>query len=235
MADSRKNNLRSASRTSIALTIDENGRARAETRIVQEGHENNDRMNVDNESDESESESSSDNSENAMVTSFAQRGSQLKMGRFNSSAPHSQKSSYTSFYSSSSYQDQPSLPELKPRSAKNLVSGIQGRQLGLPPLKSLKEATSMEEDDQASEAETVVDSEDDNAQNELRKIMQDRQKGKNSKPTHHLYSPRKPQQATFSSPTTMTDPDLATPSSQSDAIRCLCAQPPRDDGQMIQW
>ena len=242
MIESRSGHVKAKSRTSIALTIDENGRARAETRLVNEDQSmKDDKMNIDSESEDTQSDSFSDDSEGVIATSFAQQGLHPKNGRFNSSAPHSQKSSYTSFYSSSSQQEQPSLPELKPRH-KGTRTGGQNRPFGKPPLRSLKEASAMEED-QASEAETIVDSEEDNAQNELRKLVQDRRNAKNPQPTHHVYSPRKPHKPVFgrpndqnffnASPTTLTDPDLTSPSSQSSDVRCVC-NGSRDDAHMIQ-
>ena len=246
--DSRNNSRKVKHRTSIALTIDENGRARAETRIIQDTGPAADEncMDVDSESETSSSGSSTDDSQDPILTSFAQPAPGPKWGRFNNSAPHSQKSSYASFYSANSYQDgQLTLPEIKQRSISSVTQGNSNRLFGTAPLQSLRESAVVG-DDEASEAETVVDPDDenDNARNELRKVLQDRRKGESSRPTHHLYSPHKLNTAVFpnndshfmgSSPTTLTDPDLATPtSSLSDSIRCLC-HVNHDDGQMIQW
>ena len=246
--DSRGASRKVKHRTSIALTIDENGRARAETRVIQDTGSAVDEyeMEVDSGSESESSSSSTDDSSEAMPTSFAQPAPGPKWGRFNNSTSHSQKSSYASFYSANSHQDgQPRLPEIKQRSVSNALSGNSNRLFGAPHLQPLRESAVMRDDD-ASEAETIVDpdDEDDNARHELRKVLQDRRKGSSSRPTHHLYSPHKLNTAVFpgnenhplnSSPTTITDPDLATPtSSHSDSIRCLC-HVNRDDGQMIQW
>lgn len=248
VSESRNGQRKANHRTSIALTIDENGRARAETRIIRDnsGPGDEDAMEVDSDSDTNGNQSSSDDPDEDMITSFSHAPPGPKAGRFNASASHSQKSSYTSFYSSNSYQDtQPSLPEIKHRPATSATPGHSNRLFGLPPLKTLKESTSMEDHD-ASEAETVMDTDDDNAQFELRKVLKNRQKGK-AKPTHHLYSPNAlhtavlvnaDQSLSNISPTTITDPDLSTPTSgrsnQSDLIRCVC-KTSHDDGQMIQW
>ena len=245
--ESRNSGRKVKHRTSIALTIDENGRARAETRLIQdiEPAVGTDSMEMDSESETSSSGSSIEDPNEGMFTSFAQPAPVPKLGRFNNSASHSQKSSYGSFYSANSYQDgQPNLPEIKQRPTSMTLPGNSKRQIGAP-LQSLKESA-MIGDDEASEAETVVDpdDEDDNARHELRKVLQDRRKGNSSQPTHHLYSPHRLDTAVFpnsenqflnSSPTTIIDPDLATPTSnQSDSIRCHC-HVNRDDGQMIQW
>jgi hypothetical protein len=169
-------------------------------------------MDVDSLSEESDSGSeSSESVEDAMVTSFAQRVSQPKMGRFVSSSraqasSHSQKSSYASFYSSTSHQDeqqqkQPSLPEQR--------RDIGGRRSGAGTLgQQLKPAMSTivkDNEDAASEAETVlqplVEEDDSNAQSELRKVMRNRHASASSsrgggattqqqqQPMHHVYSP----------------------------------------------
>lgn len=242
--ESRRSSRKPKHRTSIALTIDENGRARAEARVVnQSGKEvPEDAMDVDSTTASSEtgSESSSGRSDDEIVTSFAPQLPGPKLGRFSSSASHSQKSSYTSFYSSASRQDgQPSLPDIKQRPISS------SRKSGLHSLKSRQGRRRIPEDPE-SEAETVLDSDmdDDNAQNQLRKVMQGKRKASAPQPRHHLYSPLGISTAVFgndpalSSPTTVTDPDLPTPSSghssASDSIRCLCHSI-NDEGQMIQW
>ena len=84
------------------------------------------------------------------------------------------------------------------------------------------------------------------ATRELRKVMEDRKKSQMMKarnPQHHRYSSNNPrgssQYASFSSstnisPTTITDPDGATPSSRSGTTRCVCNNPD-SEGFMIQW
>ncbi|TVY13290.1 PHD finger protein 20-like protein 1 [Lachnellula arida] len=99
-----------------------------------------------------------------------------------------------------------------------------------------------------SEAETVMDDDEGlgDATRELRKVMEDRKKIQMTKirnPQHHRYSSNNPrrssQYASFGSstnisPTTITDPDGATPSSsRSGATRCVCNNPD-SEGFMIQ-
>ena len=245
--ENRKPSRKASHRTSIALTIDENGRARA----VVEGSQKDvpeDAMDVDSisASTETSSESSSEQSGDEMITSFATQHPGPKLGRFSSSGSHSQKSSYTSFHSSTSYQDsQPSLPEIKPRPKSG--SFVNSRTTGLNTIKARKGSNKILEDPE-SEAETVLDSDadEDNAKSQLRKIMQGRRTGSGPQPKHHLYSPLGVSTAVFGSdhasssisPTTVTDPDLQTPTSstsnQSDSIRCVCYST-SDEGQMIQW
>jgi hypothetical protein len=226
---------RAKHRTSIALTIDENGRARAEARIV-EGQEHG--MDVDTESESSCTASSIDaTDEDEMVSSFTAHAGP-KLGRFGKPSSHSQKSSYTSFYSSSSYQDsQPSLPEI------NRASNVGGRISGFQTIKSRKEGLPILEDPE-SEAETVLDSDEggDSAQSHLRKTMRGRQ-GNVVQPKNHMYSPLGISTATFGggnfssvSPTTISDPELPTPGSNSShsEIRCTCRSV-HEEGQMIQW
>ena len=248
--ESRKPSQKVKHRTSVALTIDENGRARAEARVINDSGKEapEDAMEVDSvsASSETESDSSSGSSNDEMVTSFAAPHPGPKMGRFSSSNSHSQKSSYTSYYSSASYGDgQPSLPEIKQRPAS--VSMSNSRTNGLHTLKPRQKGVRIPQDPE-SEAETVLDSDadDDNAQSQLRKVMKVHRTGSAPQPKHHLYSPLGVSTAVFGndhamssiSPTTVTDPDLPTPSSihsnQSDNIRCLCHSN-IDEGQMIQW
>ena len=247
LRETRKSSRKPSHRTSIALTIDENGRARA----VIEGSQRDvseDAMDVDSisASSETSSESSSEQSGDEMITSFASQHPGPKLGRFSSSGSHSQKSSYTSFYSSTSYQDnQPSLPEIKPRPKSG--SFVNSRMTGLNTIKARKGGSKILEDPE-SEAETVLDSDadEDNAKSQLRKVMQVRRSGSGPQPKHHLYSPLGISTAVFGSdhasssisPTTVTDPDLPTPTSstsnQSDSIRCVCYSA-NDEGRMIQW
>lgn len=104
-------------------------------------------------------------------------------------------------------------------------------------------------DEVESEAETVVEEDDGSgdATLELRKVMEIRKKqqlkARNSR--HHRYasgvSPRGSVQyvnygsSTNISPTTVTDPDAATPSSSGNGTnRCVCNNPD-SEGFMIQW
>ena len=256
-------------RTSVTLTIDASGRAKTETKVLGHGTEPSFQMDVDSDQD---SESSSSSSSAEMVTSrpqsFAYAPPKQKLppvGRFaNRSSSHSQKSSYTSTLGSSGTVH--TLPETSGRKAS---SSLYKQTNAYPPLVSFNNGVREEPE---SEAETIVDSDDDrgDAQSELKKVLRSRSQKKaprkttqpvqnrvlpdqrrtypsrgtnggpyytteNLTPTHLGYDP-------FSniSPTTITDPDLATPSTgpsniSSDSIRCLC-HTTNDDGQlMIQW
>ncbi|MCJ1443625.1 MAG: hypothetical protein MMC23_004124 [Stictis urceolatum] len=230
------------SRPSVSLAVDENGRARLVEALEKGSGE--DGMDLDSQSDSSSTEES-ENENEMMAGSFAQRSSIPKLGRFSSSASHSQKSSNTSLYS----DGQSAVPEVKQRPSTSGAPSNHPRLFNGKPLKPLREATSMEEE-AVSEAETIMDSDDGelNAQSELRKVMRSREPSRSSRPRHHVYSPHSKQNAHFAnqndlflsniSPTTLTDPDLATPSSgtssTSDSIRCLC-NAARIEGQMIQW
>lgn len=154
-------------RTSLALTIDENGRARTETRIIDDSgdSDNGHRMDVDARSDGSSSTSSGDDDGDIMTASNA---AMPRLGRFNSSTSHSKKSSYTSLYSSASYQEDPKLPEPKDR-----PSTAHGRLFGTSKLQTLKEA-SFGSIDGRNDMAMESDGEDQNAQSELRKVAQQR-------------------------------------------------------------
>ena len=203
-------------RTSIALTIDEHGRARAESRARPNQEE---AMDIDSESESSYTASSVDEMGAEMVASFS-RPSGPKLGQFGKPSNHSQKSSTASFYSTASHYD------------------LQGGQSGMATSNAQK---AILEDE--SEAETVLNSEDDEdfAQSELRKTMQGRQQRPT---THHLYSPQGASTAFFPntdfanlSPSTIPDPELPSYSNNSPGhseIRCLCSSA-MDDGNMIQW
>lgn len=108
---------------------------------------------------------------------------------------------------------------------------------------------SLHHDSVESEAETVMDDDDGSgdATRELKKVMEDRKKSQMTKsrnPQHHRYASNTSRgsshYANFSSstnisPTTITDPDGATPSStRSGTTRCVCNNPD-SEGFMIQW
>ena len=223
--------LRKPQRTSVALTIDANGRARTETRVIEHSEgPGNDQMELEHHSDESDS-SSSGESDMIVVPKTAMP----RLGRFSNSASHSKKSSYTSMYSSNSYQEDPKLPELKDRPS---TSGAHSR-FGGKPLQPLKEASFGTDDGQ--KVDTVMDSdgEDCTAQAELRKMAQRRQPVLRTASLYNGgYGELHDTSLNNLSPTTVTDPDLATPSSgqstASGGIRCVC-DIVVDNGQMIQW
>lgn len=95
------------SRTAVTLTIDENGRAKTETRVIHEGaeplgpfSEANVNVGIDTEESESGSSSESDEMVISQAQSFAlpnQKAGKPKLARFiTDSKTHSQKSSYAS-------------------------------------------------------------------------------------------------------------------------------------------
>jgi hypothetical protein len=100
-----------------------------------------------------------------------------------------------------------------------------------------------------SEAETVVDEDDGSgdATLEMKKLLENRKRAKmiqSRTPRHHRYatqnSRRGSQYVSYGSsnlsPTTVTDPEGATPSStRSGTTRCVCNSVEGEGGFMIQW
>ena len=243
-------------RTSVTLTIDASGRAKTETTITDDARPAS-RMDLDSDDN---SDTSSSSSSTGMVMSqpqsFAYPSSKQKqpsLGRFTSdSKSHSQKSSYTSTRGTSGPGHAP-FDSAGKRRQSNLY---------------------MQQEDDESEADTVIDTDDDrgDAQSELKKIIRSRSSHKKDSKRTMRSQPKKPiadqrhthQTQDFArgpyymhnsmtpgqrgyndgysniSPTTITDPDLATPSTgrsnlSSDSVRCRC-QNSHDDGRlMIQW
>ena len=259
-------------RASVTLTIDASGRAKTETRVLADrGKSSGGQMDVDSDD---ENDSSSSSSTDVLVTSQTQsfaypiKQKQPKLGRFtHQTRNHSQKSSYASTLGSTSNSYAVS-DNTKRRLSSNLTtqSGVQHRLPRVP-------FNDHGRDEIESEAETIIDSEDDkgDAQTELKKVLQSRRtvgkKSSSDTRSRNLYEDhqtlRLPQSASSrpyfmteaftpsrpgysqpynnnTSPTTITDPGLATPSSSrstigSDSVRCLC-HGSHDDGQlMIQW
>ena len=178
---------------------------------------------------------------------------------------HSQKSSSISIYTSSSYTDGmsevanegSSVGASRTRSVNQKSRSGSGKMSR--PLKSPDVFNSHADKDEVSEAETVMSSEGHKgtAQYELKKLLRDRAKEtptvpvnprdpKNgNKPKNHLQSAygsnaaptASHNQHTFSSisPTTVTDPDLASPDNHAhESVRCVCLVA-SNDGQMINW
>ena len=251
-------------RSSVTLTIDASGRAKT---VVADDtkHASRGEMGADSDSEDSESDSSSSGAEMVMSQpqSFAfpsQRQKQPKLGRFlKDPESHSQRSSYASTLGSSSTAQ--ALP------TKRTSSKVHTQQ-------STQTYNGAGRDEVESEAETVIDTDDDrgDAQSELKKILQSRSQKKVSKqamrpesrdgftgqrrayppqaahlfpyhtagshtPSHYAY------QDPYSniSPTTITDPDLSTPTTgresnaSNDSTRCVC-HITEDFGEvMIQW
>ncbi|MCJ1408359.1 hypothetical protein MMC19_002434 [Ptychographa xylographoides] len=232
-------NHRPLCRTALALTIDSAGRARTEARaVVTSKPAGRDAM--------SDSDTSSVESYEIMSTSqnpsfsFADEGPQRsKSNHFRAnSGSHSSQSSHSSVQTSSSFA------------------------VGLHPVADRKGFKDIAEDS-PSDAETIVESEDGDgtAQHELRKLLMDRQDTRRSnraalaKSKKHSYSPlgtsaawhngggnasaSNMQDFSGTSPTTISDPDLAyqgiiTTGTTSNSIRCVCHNNV-DDGQMIAW
>ena len=264
-----RNALPQHKRTSVTLTIDASGRATTEAKILaDDGRPSGIPMEVDSDGGNDSSSSSSDEQmvmSQSQSFAYPQKSKQPKLGSFKTNAQsHSQKSSYASTLGSMSNGRtlsetasrrpssnlflQTNAPNRQSRASFN-VSGAEGAE---------------------SEAETVIDSGDDkgDAQSALKKVLQSRQKqslqragSQNLRPDRQstypplLNAPPHPyyisdtftpsrngynQPYDNTSPTTITDPDLATPSSgrsnlSGDSVRCLC-HGSGDDGQlMIQW
>ena len=252
-------------RSSVTLTIDASGRAK--TVVADEAkraprHE----LLIDGDSGDSESDSSSSSAE--MVTSqpqsfaFPPQGDrQRRLGRFFFKDPksHSQRSSYASTLGSAS--------TAKALSTQRTSSDSQTQHSS----QAYNGASRIEVE---SEAETVIDTDDDrgDAQSELKKVLRSRSQKKASKPAVRPESrdgftgPRRaypsqvdqlhPYRTSGSrtpgyhgyqdpysniSPTTITDPDLSTPTTgresnaSGDSTRCVC-HITEDFGEvMIQW
>ena len=251
-------------RSSVTLTIDASGRAKT---VVADGTKKMPRseMRVESDFDGSDSDSSSSSAE--MVTSqpqsFAfpsQPHKQSKIGRFfNDPKSHSQRSSYASTLGIAGTNEalsghRTSSNVQQPRSSQAYY-GAEGMEV-------------------ESEAETVIDTDDDrgDAQSELKKVLRSRSQKKIGKramrpesrdgfasqrrmyPTqggslhpYHTNGSHTPGHLGYQdpysniSPTTITDPDMSTPTTgrdsnaSSDSTRCVC-HIVEDFGEvMIQW
>ncbi|KAL9108004.1 MAG: hypothetical protein Q9187_008354, partial [Circinaria calcarea] len=245
-----KGSKENARRTAVSLTIDASGRARTEARTIiddQKSSFENDRAPLDFQSDGSDSETSSGNSTLAITTSqapsfdfTASKVRQPKMGRFATNPKsHSQKSSSTSVYTSSSYTD--GLSGLFDKNGSvgasrtlsvNQQSRPGSRKISRP-LVSPDVFGNHVDKDEMSDAETVMGSEDHKgtAQHELKKLLKNRAKDTSIGVVHHRdpkngkTSKSHPQPAYGSnfaptvshnqhlfssiSPATVIDPDLA--------------------------
>ncbi|PMD58124.1 uncharacterized protein K444DRAFT_532479 [Hyaloscypha bicolor E] len=205
-------------RTEVKFTIDANGRARTETVVVEEEPKTARGGPPANEEwDSSQDESSSDD-EPILVpsrnSSFAipPQSKAPKLARFETS----NRGVDVRRHSASGYTQSESSSQ---RSTRRDSMGSEAE-------------TVMEEDDGSGDATLV-----------LRKIMEERKKSqlKARHPRHHRYvsdnTPRGNSQYSSStniSPTTVTDPDGATPSSsRSGTTRCVCNNPD-SEGFMIQ-
>lgn len=220
-------------RTSVTFSIDANGRARAETKIIVE-EPNTDRREppciLNEECDSSNSGYSTDEE------------------------PIILPSRSTSFSLPQKRIDEPKLAQFD-----TSPQYTEGRRRSVCSIRKILGHGSQQ--DQGSESETAMENDDGsgNAANALRKVMKDRKqntilsgsrqqvcysKNTNKRP-RNLSTPHNRQlynnESSLSSlsPTTVSDPDLETPSTdpestQSDGTRCVCHN--RDSyGFMIQW
>ena len=271
----------SSRRTSLTFTIDANGRAKTETKLVEDdaGPSSGSRMELDSITDSSDSSSSSE--EDILVISQRQsinygKPPKAKLTRFAAdSRTHSQKSSYASTFASNSTHK-----TIKPTksSRRRVISNLSlhyddPSQLPLPMSDDRASSSTVISDrldgriDPDTEVETDVDSDEDNgdAQFELKKIMRHRdlskaihpqRSGSHKKHANEYPNPvyanqlqpysfltnRTPTHDPFNiSPTTITDPDLATPNSahdsqvSTDSTRCVCHGADSDGELMIMW
>lgn len=171
----------------------------------------------------------------------------------------------SSQYDESSSDDEPilvpsrntsfSLPQSKPPKIGNFdtssrTHAVQRRSSGGYSQSESSSQKSFRRDSLGSEAETVMDEDNDSgdAAQALRKVMESRKKRQVNirNPQHHRYSDRTPRRnpqygnyssSTNLSPTTITDPDGgATPSStKSGTTRCVCGSSDSEGGLMILW
>lgn len=264
--------------TRLTLKIDPSGRAVTETNIVQNVKKPylTDQMEIDSthEEDESSASSEEDNIATSYYQSFGtvrQKPHRGKLTRFAlDPKTHSQKSSYASTLASGSTAsgvqstkkkgsssrlslrfDDPSLPPLPLSDDRSSSTVVSDRLDGRPEHES---------------DETTIDSDDGkgDAQSELKKIRQHRDRSKSRQPgwpgtssnggfeypnplsinplQGFPCSSNPGAQDPFNiSPTTITDPDLTTPNSardsqvSGDCTRCVCSSTETDGEYMILW
>lgn len=240
----RRSSSRQHPKHTVTLSIGPDGRAETQTQIVAEANSGS-QMDLDNDSGDTESLSSYDGDTHVATSqpsSFAyplDKASVPRLARFASSSKnHSQKSSYASTQTM----------VIDPVLTTSFISG---------PLGELKGTE--------SDGETVVDfgNERGDAQSELKKVVKSRAQRRASEQLSRPRSGRDvlenrnkhpgnayatqqsltPTQDMFNniSPTTITDPDLATPSSARDSVisgnatRCVCHGSDADGELMILW
>jgi len=228
----------------VTLSIGPDGRAETQTQIIAEANSES-QMDLDSDSGDTESLSSNDGDAHiatSQPSSFAyplNKASAPRLAGFASSSKHhSQKSFYASKQSN----------VIDPALTTSFIYG------------PLSESKGTE-----SEGETVMDlgNERGDAQSELKKVVKNRaqrraseqlsrpQSGRdtlenrnrhpdNAYATHQALTPTQDMFHNIS-PTTITDPDLATPSSARDGVisgnatRCVCHSPDADGELMILW
>lgn len=194
------------SRTAVTLTIDENGRAKTETKIIHESAESsgpfseaNIDMGFDSEDGESASSSESDEMVISQPTSFAlsnQKAGKPKLARFvTDSKTHSQKSSYASTLAVSNVgysmplSDKPhrrTSSARRPGSSSHQESPTKRGLHRARPLTVISDDVDRFSDGRvievSSEVETMSTSDDDrgDAQSELKKILRVREQSRPS-------------------------------------------------------
>ncbi|KAL8647311.1 MAG: hypothetical protein Q9210_005635 [Variospora velana] len=267
-------------RTRLTLTIDPTGRAKTESRVLEDAARpfSSSKMNVDSGTEEEDSSPTSDNIDIATSQrqsfGFAKKkANRGKLTRFAlDSKTHSQRSSYASTFASSNTAG--GVNPTKPQVMSNFSSHFDDPSL-LPLPSSDDRASSSTvisdrldgRDAQGSNTETTMESDggQGDAQSELKKIQQQRQRRKTrQRQSPQFWGPEKARRGfeypslvptnpiqpfpysvghdPFNiSPTTITDPDLATPNStrgsvvNSETTRCVCRVGDVDGGLMIQW
>ena len=252
-------------RTSVTFTIDANGRAKTETKILTDDvAQSGGQMDVDSDEDSESSTSSNDEMVMSQTQSFVYppKQKQPKLGRFtHKSHSHSQKSSYASTMGSNNARSVSESNSRRPSSSLYKQSNAQSKR----PSVRFGGHTGAEAE---SEAETVIDSDDDkgDAQSALKKVIsgqkisnprsrvsgtaakiEQRRAPKLQTSSMHPYyttenlTPRHRYNESYidTSPTTITDPDLTPGTGQStisnDSVNCLCHTNVDDGALMIQW
>ncbi|MCJ1248220.1 hypothetical protein MMC30_005437 [Trapelia coarctata] len=266
-------------RTSLALTIDSTGRARTEVQTIADGSVTDpeeDMRRVRYRSGSSESHEADDILVTSQAPSFdfpVEDPKRPKMGRFaHNSISHSSKSSYASTHASTSFAETWNPAAHHRVSSSQFPVGLTPRdgQSAPPGIRMSSESSQSSNhsyiDDSISEADTIMESDDGDgsAQQELRKVLKDREEARKSKsksrskPKHHLHSPLSSSTVSRygkvgggsghrssantlsgSSPTKMSDSGLALFGSGGNkavplSIRCVCHMT-TNSGQMITW
>lgn len=269
-------------RTRLTLTIDSTGRAKTESKVVEDtvGPLPESKMNLDSATEEDDSSTTSDDMDVATSQhqsfGFAKKkANRGKLTRFAlDSKTHSQRSSYASTFASSNISGR--VKPTKPRSmSANISSHFDDPSLlplRLPHSDDRASSSTIISDrldgrePHGSNTETTIESDDGKgeAQFELKKIRQRRQLSKSRQsqqsstqntgrgafeyPNPLSTNPIQPFPYAAGndpfniSPTTITDPDLATPNSARDSVassgkttRCVCRPGDVEGGLMIQW
>ena len=262
--------------TKLGLRIDSTGRATTKEEAVEDGMKPSSRMEIDSTSEDEESSASTEEDELARSQrqSFAfdgQKPKKSKLARFATDPKaHSQKSSYGSTLTSNSTLSGSRISKGRqtwgaPRRSSHFDDG-NSLPLTLPDAPSSSTVISDRLDGKPGHEsdETTVNSDDDagNAQSELKKLRELRQRRTQSKALQRGWpgtsavggqeypDPMSINLQTFQypgnaqpndpfniSPTTITDPDLTTPNSTSSnySTRCVCGHKEADGGDMILW